>query len=273
MTHSRHSLRRDEMVAFRVIEDKGHPWPFHLNLLVHALTLEIRRRGHKLAEVIRWDTSGGYLIMSIQRLLPAAAAVFVLSAGVSYASTVTIEISIEELSFRHIVGNPPAITNELDWKKLSYGVPTGDLDFFTVKPANECGSSCKRNDTASANVRVKVAFEEIEKINGTNTVVATGSVTESAKYKADYKTDTDSFDWKNANTSIPVDLTNGDVLDITLIDASDWDIKPQISFDLIDPPNPNPTPIPASFPLFAAGLGAMGLFAWRRKHKAAAVAS
>jgi hypothetical protein len=30
---------------------------------------------------------------------------------------------------------------------------------------------------------------------------------------------------------------------------------------------PNPTPVPAALPLFASGLGAMGLFGWRRKRK------
>jgi len=38
---------------------------------------------------------------------------------------------------------------------------------------------------------------------------------------------------------------------------------------LIDPPSP--TPLPAAFPLFATGLGAVGLFGWRRKRKANAV--
>lgn len=31
--------------------------------------------------------------------------------------------------------------------------------------------------------------------------------------------------------------------------------------------SPNPTPIPAALPLFATGLGAMGLFGWRKKRK------
>jgi hypothetical protein len=31
-----------------------------------------------------------------------------------------------------------------------------------------------------------------------------------------------------------------------------------------------PTPLPAALPLFAAGLGALGLFGWRRKRKGAA---
>jgi hypothetical protein len=32
------------------------------------------------------------------------------------------------------------------------------------------------------------------------------------------------------------------------------------------------TPLPAALPLFATGLGAMGLLGWRRKRKAQAVA-
>jgi hypothetical protein len=34
----------------------------------------------------------------------------------------------------------------------------------------------------------------------------------------------------------------------------------------------SPTPLPAALPLFATGLGAMGLLGWRRKRKALAVA-
>jgi hypothetical protein len=33
------------------------------------------------------------------------------------------------------------------------------------------------------------------------------------------------------------------------------------------------TPVPAALPLFAPGLGAMGLLGWRRKRKAAAIAT
>jgi hypothetical protein len=32
--------------------------------------------------------------------------------------------------------------------------------------------------------------------------------------------------------------------------------------------SPNPTPLPAALPLFATGLGALGLLGWRRKRKA-----
>src|SRR5262249_49173442 len=36
---------------------------------------------------------------------------------------------------------------------------------------------------------------------------------------------------------------------------------------------PSPIPLPAALPLFATGLGALGLLGWRRKKKAAALAA
>ena len=35
-------------------------------------------------------------------------------------------------------------------------------------------------------------------------------------------------------------------------------------------PTPNPVPLPGALPLFATGLGALGLLGWRRKRKASA---
>ena len=47
----------------------------------------------------------------------------------------------------------------------------------------------------------------------------------------------------------------------------------QFAQDHLDaPPIVGQTPLPAALPLFATGLGAMGLFGWRRKRKAEAVA-
>jgi hypothetical protein len=37
--------------------------------------------------------------------------------------------------------------------------------------------------------------------------------------------------------------------------------------------NATVTPLPAAFPLFATGLGALGLFGWRRRRKAVAAAA
>ncbi len=38
-------------------------------------------------------------------------------------------------------------------------------------------------------------------------------------------------------------------------------------------PPTNATPLPAALPLFATGLGALGLLGWRRKRKNAAIAA
>ena len=46
----------------------------------------------------------------------------------------------------------------------------------------------------------------------------------------------------------------------------DWDL---VTLDYETPASP--TPLPAALPLFASGLGAMGLFGWHRKRKNAAV--
>jgi hypothetical protein len=45
------------------------------------------------------------------------------------------------------------------------------------------------------------------------------------------------------------------------------------NISVVDPPpsaagDPPPTPLPAALPLFATGLGALGLLGWRRKRKA-----
>jgi hypothetical protein len=41
----------------------------------------------------------------------------------------------------------------------------------------------------------------------------------------------------------------------------------------VEQPRPGGTPLPAALPLFATGLGALGLIGWRRKKKAAALAA
>ena len=61
---------------------------------------------------------------------------------------------------------------------------------------------------------------------------------------------------------IPVDLK----LTIDLPDG--LGIGPAVSFGA-----EAVTPLPATLPLFASGLGALGLLGWRRKRKAAAIAA
>ena len=59
-----------------------------------------------------------------------------------------------------------------------------------------------------------------------------------------------------------VTLSDGASFDVNFFDAQDWDITPGVSFTNIDP---SPTPLPAALPLFAGGVGVMGLLVRRRK--------
>ena len=106
---------------------------------------------------------------------------------------------------------------------------------------------------------------------------ATGTLTETGTYSAKYSgsplsctgstgTETDCIVWSASNNPIAVKFSNGDVLDVTLVNASDWTITPEISFEI------SQTPLPATLPLFVGGLSVMGLLGWRTKRKAAVIA-
>jgi hypothetical protein len=70
------------------------------------------------------------------------------------------------------------------------------------------------------------------------------------------------------------------ILDIDLLDDqlnTAFDPSSDLSFAdahlTVTNPNLSATPLPAALPLFATGLGALGLLGWRRKKKAAALAA
>jgi PEP-CTERM motif len=180
------------------------------------------------------------------------------TAGVANATTVTVDGSYTT-SYTPTKGNGPSISDDLNHsftETLTMGTPTADLNFFKVTPSYYCGS-CGSSDTATGTITVSFTFTE--------PTGATGSLTDTATYTADYHNDTDSVDWSSANDPIVVTFSNGDVLDVTLVNASDWAITPEISFDLT---GPAATPLPATLPLFAGGLGLLGFFG-RRKRKSA----
>jgi len=74
--------------------------------------------------------------------------------------------------------------------------------------------------------------------------------------------------WMSINTGAQIDPTGTD----------EWLVSLSKSVLTTDgapagDPNPGTTPLPAALPLFATGLGALGLLGWRRKKKAAALAA
>jgi len=166
---------------------------------------------------------------------------------------------------------------------------TGSTDFISVSPnpgstSGPCGSTCV-NDTASATLTVQFTFTDASG----NTATLTQYGDYSAKYSGTYlgcsgKTgsgQSDCIDWLTTSTDYHsstsssvtdwVSFGDGTTLAVTFYNYQDWTLYPDISFNL-DPTGA--TPLPAALPLFASGLGAMGLLGWRRKRKnAAAIAA
>lgn len=74
-------------------------------------------------------------------------------------------------------------------------------------------------------------------------------------------------------TSIAFFLANGNQTAYAFFDDSgagpdkDYDDM-VVRIDVVVPPPVTPVPLPAALPLFASGLGAIGVLAWRRKRKA-----
>ena len=211
-------------------------------------------------------------MMRMQSLLAAVTAVILVSGGASYAATVTVDGSYT-VSYAKTDGNGPAISDDLSHpfaESLTVGTSTTAANFFTATPNGSCGYGCV-NNTASGIVTVTFSFS--------NLTVASGSLSETGTYDAKYSGSdlacsgksgsgqTDCIDWGNTNTASGkitdvITFTNGDVLDITLNNAEDWSITPMINFEI------SQTPLPATLPLFAGGLGFVGYLAKRRKKNA-----
>ena len=219
------------------------------------------------------------------------------------ATTITVD-GYYTVSYTAAHGNSPTITYDLNHtlshpfvETLTLGAaPTTPVNFFTINPASTCGSTCVGDTegshhyyTASGTYTVQFYF--------TNLTVSNGPITDTGLYQAKYggtpltpcalnsgAGDSDCITWSHHAASqsggtdtLAVNFTQGSVtgvLDIILGDAEDWSIKPTISFEastcgygIICGKQGGDTPLPATLPMFAGGLGVVGLLARRRKRK------
>lgn len=222
-------------------------------------------------------------MMRMQALLTAVVTMVLMSAGAAYATTTETIDGSYTISYTAIHGNGPSSTpKDLAApfsEVLTVGTATSPTSFFTVDPNGYCGTGCV-NSTASGTLSIVFSFS--------NLTVASSSIanlTETATYEAKYggpelgcstsgTGNTDCVLWGTttsgtASITDVIDFTNGEVLDITLYNAQDWDITPKISFDLVD--GPTATPLPPALSLFAGGLGMFGFISARRRRKATAI--
>ena len=128
---------------------------------------------------------------------------------------------------------------------VDLGTDPGDQSsgtFFTATPPSYGHGS---DDTAT----ITATFTNLSDATASTVASYAGTAT----WEADYNNQTDSITWHTPNPLV-VDFTDGAVVDITLVNASDWAIVPNLSFTLVDAPTP-PVPEPSTLSLLGVGLG------------------
>ena len=81
-------------------------------------------------------------------------------------------------------------------------------------------------------------------------------------------------DFNQTTATLPGIYTIDQTIDWTIMNSTTGNVLDPVTFEYsINVGDVSATPLPAALPLFAGGLGLIGLFGWRRKRKAQAVAA
>jgi len=158
--------------------------------------------------------------------------------------------------------------------QLTVGQTTTPQTFLQVAPAN--APSSIGTQTGSIQIAMKLSDIYSGTVTGVTTsaggnvaFAAGGTLYFSANYELFYGNQTDCLTWSgpscsvtgNTNTigeTLAVSFSDGALLDINLYNWSDWDMAPDISFDLVSGAGV-PVPEPASFAVFGAALAGFAL--------------
>jgi hypothetical protein len=176
------------------------------------------------------------------------------------------ELGTQTMGGQSVTNNPfyldgVAHSGESTFQPLTVGTPF-TTNFFTSDPASSC-TSCGVSKTATGTITATFSFSE--------PTGATGSTTATGTYTANYNNNTDSVVWNTGNP-ITVNFTNGDVLTVTLINASDWNITSKITFNMTQTTTTGggstAAPEPASLALLGSAVFGIGAIR-RRRNKAA----
>jgi hypothetical protein len=114
--------------------------------------------------------------MNMQKLLTAVGVAFLMHVTAAHAVVIETVTGTYSLSTSMVVGNPPALTYNLNHTSFTAS-SLSKTNFFTVALAVSCGSGCT-NNTASERMNVHFSF--------TDSLGATGSLDTYGTYQAKY---------------------------------------------------------------------------------------
>jgi hypothetical protein len=172
-------------------------------------------------------------------------------------------------------------------ENLNVGNSTGPMDFLLVSPTSGSG-------TVNGSIQIDFSLSGpngstvtgVTSTQGANQAsIVGGKVQIDANYSLNYSSQTDCITWTSScvagnnngqrlTDTLAISFANGAVLDIGLYDYADWNMEPDISFDLVTPPVQ--VPEPASLALFGTGFAALLLLSNRelsRRHSISARAA